>query len=65
VLTAVANDYGYEDVFERQIRGLGGPGGVLIVISTSGRPLAEHPAGDRRRPATETEVVGPHRQRRR
>jgi D-sedoheptulose 7-phosphate isomerase len=37
VLTAVANDYGYEDVFERQIRGLGRSGDVLIAISTSGR----------------------------
>src|SRR5262252_2120091 len=37
VLTALANDYGYESVFERQIRGLGRPGDVLIAISTSGR----------------------------
>src|SRR5437764_5668102 len=37
VLTAIGNDYGYERVFERQILGLGSPGDVLIVISTSGR----------------------------
>lgn len=37
VLTAVANDYGYEGIFERQIRGLGRPGDVLTAISTSGR----------------------------
>jgi D-sedoheptulose 7-phosphate isomerase len=37
VLTAIANDYGYDGVFERQIRGLGRPGDVLIAISTSGR----------------------------
>jgi D-sedoheptulose 7-phosphate isomerase len=37
VLTAIGNDYGYENVFERQILGLGGAGDVLIVISTSGR----------------------------
>ena len=37
VLTAIANDYGYERVFERQILGLGCPGDVLIAISTSGR----------------------------
>ena len=37
VLTAVGNDYGYEHVFERQVRGLGRPGDVLIAISTSGR----------------------------
>lgn len=37
VLTAIANDYGYERIFERQIRGLGCSGDVLIAISTSGR----------------------------
>jgi len=37
VLTAIANDYGYERVFERQVLGLGRPGDVLIAISTSGR----------------------------
>ncbi|PID80614.1 phosphoheptose isomerase [bacterium DOLJORAL78_65_58] len=35
-LTAVANDYGYEQVFSRQVEGLGGPDDVLLVISTSG-----------------------------
>jgi D-sedoheptulose 7-phosphate isomerase len=37
VLTAVGNDYGFECAFERQIRGLGRTGDVLIAISTSGR----------------------------
>jgi D-sedoheptulose 7-phosphate isomerase len=37
VITAVGNDYGYEYVFERQVRGLGRPGDVLIAISTSGK----------------------------
>ena len=37
VLTAVGNDYGYEEVFRRQVLGLGQPGDVLIGISTSGR----------------------------
>lgn len=37
VLTAVGNDYGYEHVFERQLRGLGRAGDVFIGISTSGR----------------------------
>jgi len=37
VLTAIGNDYGYDRVFERQILGLGCPGDVVIVISTSGR----------------------------
>jgi D-sedoheptulose 7-phosphate isomerase len=37
VLTAVGNDYGYEQVFERQLRGLGRKGDVFIGISTSGK----------------------------
>jgi D-sedoheptulose 7-phosphate isomerase len=37
VLTALGNDYGYEHVFERQVRGLGRAGDVLLAISTSGR----------------------------
>jgi D-sedoheptulose 7-phosphate isomerase len=37
VLTAVGNDYGYEHVFERQVRGLGQRGDVLLAISTSGK----------------------------
>jgi len=35
-LTAIANDYSYDEVFARQVRGLGRPGDVLIGISTSG-----------------------------
>lgn len=35
-LTAVANDYAYEQVFARQVRALGQPGDVLLAISTSG-----------------------------
>jgi D-sedoheptulose 7-phosphate isomerase len=35
-LTATANDYGYEQVFERQVRGLGQAGDVFLGISTSG-----------------------------
>ena len=37
VLTAVGNDYGFDQVFERQVRGLGRRGDVFIAISTSGR----------------------------
>jgi D-sedoheptulose 7-phosphate isomerase len=37
VLTSIGNDYGYDKVFERQIRGLGRQGDVFIAISTSGR----------------------------
>jgi len=36
VLTAIANDCGFESLFERQIRGLGRRGDVLLVISTPG-----------------------------
>ena len=36
-LTAVANDYGFEQVFARQVEGLGQRGDVLLVLSTSGR----------------------------
>jgi len=36
VLTAVANDYGYEAVFSRQVEALGRKGDVLVGISTSG-----------------------------
>jgi D-sedoheptulose 7-phosphate isomerase len=35
-LTAIANDYGFERVFERQVNGLANKGDVLIGISTSG-----------------------------
>ena len=37
VLTAVGNDYGYDHVFERQLRGLGRKGDAFIAISTSGK----------------------------
>jgi len=36
ILTAIANDYGYDDVFSRQVQGLGAPGDILVGISTSG-----------------------------
>lgn len=35
-LTAIANDYGFDMVFQRQLEGLGRPGDVLVGISTSG-----------------------------
>jgi D-sedoheptulose 7-phosphate isomerase len=36
ILTAIANDYSYEQVFARQVRALGLAGDVLLAISTSG-----------------------------
>jgi len=35
-LTAIANDYGYEHVFSRQVEALGAEGDVLVAITTSG-----------------------------
>ena len=37
VLTAIGNDYSFERIFERQVRGLGRAGDVFVGISTSGR----------------------------
>lgn len=36
ILTAIGNDYGYENLFARQIEALGNSGDTLIAISTSG-----------------------------
>ena len=36
LLTAVANDYSYEQVFAKQVRALGARGDILLAISTSG-----------------------------
>lgn len=36
-LTAISNDYGFEQVFARQVQGLGRRGDVFLGISTSGR----------------------------
>ncbi len=37
IITSVANDYRYEDVFSKQIKALGVQGDILLAISTSGR----------------------------
>ena len=39
ILTAVGNDYGFEQIFARQIMALGQPGDVLVAISTSGNSI--------------------------
>ncbi|NJD23856.1 MAG: phosphoheptose isomerase [Betaproteobacteria bacterium] len=36
ILTAVGNDYSFDQIFARQVRGLGHAGDVLLAISTSG-----------------------------
>jgi D-sedoheptulose 7-phosphate isomerase len=43
-LTAVANDYGYENVFSRQVEALGRSDDILIGISTSGNSKNVHRA---------------------
>ena len=37
LLTATGNDYGFEEIFARQVRAFGNSGDVLIAISTSGK----------------------------
>jgi D-sedoheptulose 7-phosphate isomerase len=39
MLTAIANDYGYEQVFSRPLRGFAKPGDIVIAISTSGKSV--------------------------
>jgi D-sedoheptulose 7-phosphate isomerase len=49
-VTAIGNDYGFEHIFARQIRGLARAGDVVVGISTSGRSAnvvaAFHAAGE-------------------
>ena len=37
ILTSVSNDYGYADVFKRQVEAHAGPGDLVVGISTSGK----------------------------
>jgi D-sedoheptulose 7-phosphate isomerase len=39
VLTCLANDYGYDVVFSRQLEGLAHPGDILVGLSTSGKSV--------------------------
>ena len=36
LLTCIANDFGYDAVFSRQVAGLGRPGDLVVVLTTSG-----------------------------
>ena len=36
IITAIANDYHFDQIFSKQVRALGQPGDVLLAISTSG-----------------------------
>ena len=51
VLTSIANDYDFSQIFSKQVRGLGMAGDVLIAISTSGNSInvveAVHAAHER------------------
>lgn len=38
-MTAVGNDYGYDQVYARILKGIGRPGDVLVAISTSGNSV--------------------------
>lgn len=44
IITSIANDYGYENVFKRQISGIGTEGDVLICMTTSGMSKNIHEA---------------------
>jgi D-sedoheptulose 7-phosphate isomerase len=48
-LTALSNDYGYEEVFARQVEALATSGDVLIAISTSGKSLSVIKAAEQAR----------------
>jgi D-sedoheptulose 7-phosphate isomerase len=39
ILTAVGNDYAFEEIFSKQVRALGQAGDVLLAISTSGNSV--------------------------
>jgi len=39
IMTAVGNDYGFDQVFSRQVSALGQPGDILLAISTSGNSV--------------------------
>lgn len=39
IITAIGNDFGYMDIFSRQLQVLGKPGDVLVAISASGNSL--------------------------
>lgn len=57
VLTCIANDFGYDRVFSRQIEGLGNAGDVLVLFSTSGAAVNLRLALEAAR-AREMKVVG-------
>lgn len=61
ILTAIGNDYGYEDVFARQVGALGRAGDILLAYSTSGESANLIAAADEahRRGMTVIALTGP------
>lgn len=61
-LTAVANDYGYAEVFARQVRALGQAGDVLVLFSTRGESenLVQATNAGRRCRLTTVAITGDH-----
>ncbi len=47
-MTAIGNDYSYDEVFARQVRGLGAAGDVLVGLTTSGNSTNVMRAVERR-----------------
>jgi D-sedoheptulose 7-phosphate isomerase len=60
LLTAISNDYEYQDAFSRQVQAFGQAGDVLIVISTSGksRNLLDAIEESRRRDVRSIAILG-------
>jgi D-sedoheptulose 7-phosphate isomerase len=58
-LTAIGNDYGYDEVFARQVRALARDGDVLIGITTSGTSPNVHNGLDAARGCKAALVTGP------
>lgn len=57
IITAIANDFGYDKIFERQVEALGRPGDVLLGISTSGNSESVVRAVDRARNTQMTTIA--------
>ena len=62
-LTAIANDFGYAQVFSRQVEALGRPGDALLCISTSGQSENVLAAAQeaRRKSMVVVSLCGPHK----
>ena len=60
ILTAISNDYGYQDIFARQVLALGQSGDTLIIFSTSGESenLLRAATAARRRLMTIVAITG-------